>query len=191
VSPPLVAVPMRIERLALGHGLHVGWGPRRWDSAVARLRAALDSGVYSGLLIVGVCGALDSGLAAGDLVVASELRGPGGTVACAGSEPMVDRLLTVGRAVHLGPILTTDHLVDRSERDALAAAGALAVDTESAVFAAAAGDLPVLAVRAVSDGPDSPLWSPRIVRNGLSALRSLRAAAPALAGWSPIEREVG
>jgi len=31
----------------------------------------------------------------------------------------------------------------------------------------------------------------KILHGGLSALRALRAAAPALAGWSPIEREVG
>ena len=188
-------VPMRVERVALGRRLPgavvVGWGPRRWTAAAASVRAILDRGVHSGLLIVGVCGALTGEAAPGDLVVATELRGARGTRLCAGAGAMAETLRRAGRAVHVGPIHTADHLVDGAERAALAATGALAVDAESAILAAAAGDLPVLAVRAVSDTPDSPLWSLRILRSGLSALRSLRAAGPALAGWSPIEREVG
>jgi 4-hydroxy-3-methylbut-2-enyl diphosphate reductase len=39
-------------------------------------------------------------------------------------------------------------------------------------------------IRAVSDTPDRPLLSPGVVGGGLAALRSLRAAGPALARWA-------
>jgi len=195
VSGILVVVPMRVERAALGRrlpgALHVGWGPRRWAAAAATVRAALDRGDHCGLLVVGVCGAVTAEPAPGDVVVASELRGPDGTVPCTGTDAMAEALRRAGRGVHAGPIQTVDHLVGGAERAALAAGGALAVDTESAVLASAAGGIPVLAVRAVSDTPNHPLRSVGVVRNGFSALRTLRAAGPALAGWSPISREVG
>jgi 4-hydroxy-3-methylbut-2-en-1-yl diphosphate reductase len=194
VTGPLVVVPMRVEQAALGRrprALHVGWGSRRWARAAGTVRAALDHDVHSGLLIVGVCGALTDRLAPGDLVVASELRGEGTVLPCVGAEAMAEALRRTGRAVQVGPICTADHLIDGAERAELAATGALAVDTESAALAGAAGDLPVLAVRAVADTPSRPLRSTAIIRSGLSALRSLRAAAPVLAVWSAIEREVG
>jgi 4-hydroxy-3-methylbut-2-enyl diphosphate reductase len=144
----------------------------------------MDSDGYAGLLVTGTCGGLTDELTPGDLVVASELRGPGAVVQCAVPGPLAEALRQTGRSVHIGPIHTATHLVDGAERAALAATGALAVDTESAVLAVLAGSRPVLVVRAVSDTPRHPLRSARIVRNGLSALRSLRAAAPLLADWS-------
>jgi 4-hydroxy-3-methylbut-2-enyl diphosphate reductase len=198
MSAALVVVPMRVERAALGRrlpgALRVGWGPRRWAQAAATVRAALHQGVHSGLLILGTCGALTDRLSPGDLVVADELRGPDGVRRCAGAGAMAVALRRTGRTVHVGPIYTADHLVGGragTQRAALAATGALAVDTESAVLAGAAGGLPVLAVRAVSDTPSRPLRSVGTVRSGLSALRALHAAAPVLAAWSPTEREVG
>jgi 4-hydroxy-3-methylbut-2-enyl diphosphate reductase len=193
---PLVVVPMWPERAALARRLPgavvVGWGARRWTRAAGAVRSALDRGVYSGLLIVGVCGALTDRLSPGDLVVADEVRGPNGVLRCAGAEAMAAALRRgTGHIVHVGPIHTAGHVVDGAQRATLAATGALAVDTESAVLASAAGGLPVLAVRAVSDTPSRPLRSASIIQSGLSALRALRAAAPVLAAWSPVEREVG
>jgi len=51
----------------------------------------------------------------------------------------------------------------------------------------------VLVVRAVSDTPSRPLRSAWLVHGGLSALRSLRVAAPVLAAAvvHHSEREVG
>jgi 4-hydroxy-3-methylbut-2-enyl diphosphate reductase len=188
---------MWAERAALGRRLpgavHVGWGRRRWARSAATVRSALDRGSHCGLLIVGVCGALTDRLSPGDLVVATELRGPAGVLACAPQGRLIEALRQTGRAVHNGPICTVDHLVDGAERAALAATGALAVDTESAALAAAAGGLPVLVVRAVSDTPGRPLRSTSVVHSGLSALRSLRVAAPVLAAAAVhhSEREVG
>lgn len=159
----------------------------------------------------------------GDLVVASEVdRAAGlapsgaagseadsrvpaaGPVRCVEPELLVEDLTEAlrrhGHMVHIGRIYTADHLVDGPERAAVAATGAIAVDTESAVLAAAAGGQPVVVIRAVSDTPARPLRSVGIVRNGLSALRSLRAAAPVVRnlsvpaitlGVDDAEREVG
>jgi 4-hydroxy-3-methylbut-2-enyl diphosphate reductase len=191
---PLVAVPLLAERLALGRRLpavvRVGRGPARAAAAAATVRSVLDAGGYAGLLVAGTCGGLTDRLRPGDLVVASEVHGAGTLVRCAGAAELAAALRAAGRfgrsgrTVHIGPIYTADHLVDGAERAVLAGTGALAVDTESALLAAAAGDRPVLVVRAVSDTPRHPLRSVGIVRGGLSALRSLRAAAPVLADWT-------
>jgi 4-hydroxy-3-methylbut-2-en-1-yl diphosphate reductase len=183
----LVAVPLRVERAALGGRLPgaflVGRGTRRAAFAAVAIGSKLDRGGYAGLLVTGTCGGLTDELAPGDLVVASEVRGAA-VVRCADPGPLADALRQTGRSVHIGPIHTAAHLVDGAERAALAATGAIAVDTESVLLAVMAGSRPVLVVRAVSDSPRHPLRSVGIVRNGLSALRSLRAAAPVLADWS-------
>ncbi len=85
-----------------------------------------------------------------------------------------------------------DHLVRGPERERLAATGALVADMESAVLARAADGRPLAVVRAVSDTPDRPLVSPGALGGGLAALRSLRAAGPALARWAAAvgERQV-
>jgi 4-hydroxy-3-methylbut-2-en-1-yl diphosphate reductase len=51
------------------------------------------------------------------------------------------------------------------------------------LLAAAAGG-PAVVVRAISDTPGHPIVSPRTVSGGITALRSLRQAAPALARWA-------
>jgi 4-hydroxy-3-methylbut-2-enyl diphosphate reductase len=206
---PLLVVPLLAERAALGRrapaALRVGGGPRRAAAAADRIRSELDSGRYAALLVTGTCGGLAAGMHPGDLVVASEVDGPGRRpIRCLEPDLLVEELTAalrpLGRMVHIGRIYTADHLVDGPERAAVAATGAVAVDTESALLAAAAGDRPVLVVRAVSDTPAHPLRSVGIVRNGLSALRSLRAAAQVLANLSvpsstlapeDQEREVG
>ena len=207
-GPALLVVPLLAERAALGRwapaALRVGAGPRRAAAAAGRIRSELDSGRYAALLITGTCGGLAGGMRPGDLVVASEVDGHSGLITCTEPETLVEELTgalrRLGRAVHVGRIHTADHLVDGPERATLAAAGAIAVDTESALLAAAAGGRPVVVVRAVSDTPAQPLRSIGIVRNGLNALRSLRATARVLANLSvpagtlaaeDQEREVG
>lgn len=184
----LVAVPLRAERAALGRrapgALRVGRGPRRAAAVAARLPSILDGGGYAGLLVTGTCGGLTDDLVPGDLVAATAVVGAGAAVRCADPRPLAGALRAAGHTVHVGLVRTATHVVDGAERAELAATGALAVDTESAVLAAGAAGRPVLVVRAVSDSPQHPLRSLGIVRNGLSALRSLRAAAPLLADWS-------
>ena len=55
---------------------------------------------------------------------------------------------------------------------------------ESAPLLDGAAGRPAVVVRAISDTPRRPLLSPWAVPGGIAALRSLRAAAPALARWA-------
>ena len=136
------------------------------------------------IAVAGVCGALDPRLVPGDVVVASELRGAGPRRPLESAKPLARALESLGISVHIGPILSIDHLVKRPEHESLAATGAIAVDMESAWLAAAAAALPFAVLRVVSDGPDHELWSTRVIANGIRALRKLRAAAPALVTWA-------
>ena len=184
----VVAVPLAIERAALAALapdvilLRTGMGPARSAAAAARLAPA-----GRPLLVAGVAGALSDDLAPGDVVVATEIRGGPAPIAVPSAPLLVAALRRAGLTVHSGPILSVPKVLDGTDARAQALrTGAIAVDTESAVLAAAAatGGRPVVVVRAVSDTPAQPLRSIRIVRNGLSALRSLRAAAPVVRNLS-------
>jgi len=138
---------------------------------------------YDQLAVMGVGGALSTDLLPGDLVVATRV----GDVDCPSAPLLAGELRRAGLRVHLGPVVTVDHLVRKRERAELAATGAILADMESAPLAAAADGRPVAVVRAVSDNPDRPAVSIRsggIVSGGLAALRSLRAAAPAVQRWA-------
>jgi 4-hydroxy-3-methylbut-2-enyl diphosphate reductase len=105
-----------------------------------------------------------------------------GGVTCPSAPLLAGELRRAGLRVHLGPVVTVDHLVRKGERAELAASGAILADMESAPLAVAAADRPVAVVRAVSDTPDRPVAG--IVSGGLAALRSLRAAAPVVERWA-------
>ncbi|WP_018384767.1 phosphorylase family protein [Wenjunlia vitaminophila] len=88
--------------------------------------------------------------------------------------------------VHTGLLAGADHVVRGRERAELRAAGALAVDMESAAVVRAAlatGPRPVAAVRVVVDTPDHELLRPGTLRSGLVAYRTLRALVPAFTAW--------
>ena len=148
-------------------------------AAVATLRGRA-------VAVAGLCGAAQTGLRAGDVVVASELRGWQGVVPCS-SESLVAALRATGvTRIHVGPLASVDHFVVRgAERATLAAAGVLAVDMESAWLAPAAAGRPFVVLRVVSDTPEHELRRPlATVHGGIVALRALRRAAPALALWA-------
>ncbi|MGY1708752.1 4-hydroxy-3-methylbut-2-enyl diphosphate reductase [Geodermatophilus sp. SYSU D00758] len=179
---PVVATPLRSERAALTGAVpgvpvqRTGRGPRR-SAAWVRDRAA------GPVLVAGVAGALDARLRPGDLVVAGEVLGPDGSALPCPSAPLLaGALRRRGLTVHVGAVATATSVVTGRTRTALAAGGALAVDTESALLAAA-GD-PRAVVRAVVDTPADPLLHPGTPGRGVRALRSLRAAGPALAEWA-------
>jgi 4-hydroxy-3-methylbut-2-enyl diphosphate reductase len=159
-----------------------GVGPKRAQACAQALAERLTG--ESALAVAGVCGSLDARFAPGDVIVASELRGAGAPRLLASAKPLARALEAQGTRVHIGPILSVDHGVHAAERESLAATGAIAVDMESAWLAELANVAPFAVLRVVSDGPGQELFSPRIVRNGLRALRALRAAAPALALWA-------
>jgi 4-hydroxy-3-methylbut-2-enyl diphosphate reductase len=190
----LVAAPMRLEALALrgavpgARVLHTGMGPRRAQAATAALLAP--PGEWS-LAVAGLCGGLDPGLEPGDVVVASEVRGPAGpdgidgTVDCPSAGLLAAALQRRGLRPRIGPVASADHVVQGAERARLLATGAVAVDMESAWIAAAArGGTPFAVLRVVLDAPGSELKRVGLAAAAVRALRTLRRAAPALADWS-------
>ncbi len=165
-----------------------GYGPRRASARETMLRDQ----PFAAMAIAGVGGGLAADLRPGDLVVASEVTDGHTVIPCPSAALLGGELRRAGLRVRVGRVVTVDHLVRGAERERLAATGALVADMESAVLARAAGGRPLAVVRAVSDTPDRPLVSPGVLGGGLAALRSLRAAGPALARWAAAvaERQV-
>ncbi len=184
MSGLVVCAPLRAEARAVRRGLggggqvvRTGYGPRRSARAASGL-AALRPGLVA---VAGVAGAIDPSLRPGDLVVASRVTGGDRDLACPAAPLLAGELRRAGLRAVTGPVATARRLAwRRGGHAALAGAGAIAVDLESAPLLAAAAGLPAVAIRAISDTPDRPLASPRTVAGGIAALRSLRLAAPAL-----------
>ncbi|MEV0714498.1 4-hydroxy-3-methylbut-2-enyl diphosphate reductase [Asanoa sp. NPDC050611] len=180
---PVICVALGVERRALRAArtavLRVGMGPRR---AAATFRA---SGGLGGrpVLVAGVGGGLRADVHPGDVVVATEVRGPDGSVRQCPSAPLLAaELRRFGLVTHLGPIASERRVAGRAARARLAATGALAVDTESIWLAPT--QAPYAVVRVVVDTPEAPLLRPGTAARGLRALRTLRVAAPALDAWA-------
>jgi 4-hydroxy-3-methylbut-2-enyl diphosphate reductase len=183
----VVCAPLRLEARAVRRGLGgqgqvvtAGYGPRRASAKAA----ALGQVPFGTMAIAGTGGGLTRDLVPGDVVVASEVSDGRSVTACPSAPLLAGELRRAGLRVQVGPVATVDHLVRSAERDRLAAGGAILADMESAALASAAAGRPLAVVRAVSDTPDRPLLSPGALGGGLAALRSLRAAGPALARWA-------
>ncbi|HEY2195708.1 MAG TPA: 4-hydroxy-3-methylbut-2-enyl diphosphate reductase [Actinomycetospora sp.] len=143
---PVVATPLAIERRALaGPGdvrvptaevVTTGPGPRRSREAARGLAGRA-------VVVAGVAGALVRGLAPGDLVVADEVRDRHGRSVRLASAPLLAAALrAAGLTVHVGPVLSADHVVTGAERAALARPGAPRVN--GAVLASDASNVPLL-----------------------------------------------
>ncbi|MFY9933235.1 MAG: hypothetical protein WAK82_35045, partial [Streptosporangiaceae bacterium] len=162
----LICAPMRIEARAVRRGLRdstgatgitgstaevlrTGYGSRRAADRAGELK----TGSFGQLAIMGTAAGLTAGLSPGDLVVGTEA----GAVSCGSAPLLAGELRRAGLNAQTGRIGGVDHLVRRAERPALAAAGYLAADMESAPLATAAGGRPAAVVRAVSDTPDRPV----------------------------------
>ena len=114
-----------------------GPGPKLVHQVLSQRQAwALEMDV-TGMISTGFCGALDPGLAVGDIVVGGESR------------------VESNRPFHRGAILSTDRVaVTPSEKVAMRKqTGAIAVEMESAAVASTAAEwgVPFFCVRAVSD----------------------------------------
>lgn len=182
----LVCAPMRIEARALRASLgphtvrRTGYGPRRSGRSAAELgRPDFDT-----LAVAGLAGGVGDAVRSGDVVVASEVRGPHGVVSCTCPSMLAKALRAEGLTVHCGPIVSTDRLVVGARRAAFAEAGVLAADLESAALAAAAGDRPLAVVRVVTDTAREPLLAAAMPRRAVRALRRLRSVGPCLDRWS-------
>ena len=173
----VVCTPLRIEQAALRGAvtatvLRTGAGPS------GRIDAA------GPVLVAGVAGALTNQLRPGDLVVAEELRTTDSATPSHAAVLLLGALRRLGLPVHLGPLLSREHITDGRHRVAAAATGALAVDTESAYLARHAPAGQTVALRAIVDTAEAPLLRPGTAWRGITALRALRAAAPAINQWA-------
>jgi len=203
VSRLVVRTAMEIEARAVRRGLTAAGAVGDVSAAGMgrRAREALSgpAGQRSGwapdaaLAVVGIAGALQRGLAPGDLVVADVVTGPTGALACPAAPLVAGALRRAGLSARVGTVVTASQVVTGRSRADLAAGGALAVDLESAWLAAAGGNgagaaagagVPVVVLRAVLDGPDHPLVRPATLGRLRIALASLSAAAGVLADWA-------
>jgi 4-hydroxy-3-methylbut-2-en-1-yl diphosphate reductase len=192
MSELTVCAPLAFEARALRRGLagsgggirvvRTGYGPKRAAAAAARIAASSPDM----LAVAGVGGGLTDDLEVGDIVVASQVTDGATTVECGSASLLVGELRRAGLRVQTGPIATVDRLLRNGQHAKLAATGAIAVDMESAPLLTGAAGAPAVVMRAISDTPGRPVFSPGIVTGGIAALRSLRQAAPALARWAAV-----
>jgi 4-hydroxy-3-methylbut-2-en-1-yl diphosphate reductase len=103
-----VYAPMRIERWALRHAhtpvLRSGMGPQRSVRSAAAYR-------NQPVIVAGVGGGIGAGVSPGDVVVATEVRGPESVIACPSAATLAAELRRLGLTVHLGPIVSAPRVV--------------------------------------------------------------------------------
>jgi nucleoside phosphorylase len=170
--------------------------------AAGRALEALEGRPLAALISMGTCGALEAGMARGDIVIAERVlaervicEGPGVEFDCQGElvEAAAAALGQGGRVVR-GALLCRDAVASEPElkRRLAARYGVVAVDMESgAVAAYAAGrGVPFLALKVVSDRASDwmlPLdgrgWLAEPVRRTLRLPRYLAGVARAAAGF--------
>jgi 4-hydroxy-3-methylbut-2-enyl diphosphate reductase len=191
----IVLAPLSLEARAVRSGApwarvhQIGMGPRR---AARSAQLASDTGGRA-VLIAGFCGGLDPSLEPGDVVLATELRGPTGTTECDDPSILAGVLRRGGLRVHVGPIASSQRLVLGERRRALHRTGAVAVDMESAWLAPAARARPLVTLRVVVDTQRHELLRPlRTVAGAAVAYRALRRACALVEEWAHAlgEREV-
>jgi 4-hydroxy-3-methylbut-2-enyl diphosphate reductase len=184
----LLLAPLRLEARALRGGTATiavtGAGRRRTERAGPRLAPLLAE--HQATVVAGFCGAVDRGLAPGDLVVASSVGGHGGQEwTFPGAAMLAGELRRAGLRAVTGPLHTVERVALGPARALARRAGAMAVDMESAWLVDLVPDgRPRAVVRSVVDTPDHELLSPRTARNAWRAARSLRAAVPVLERWA-------
>lgn len=202
--PLLVACALGIERFALRGGdrggaaggdgpqlvtLRTGMGPQAAERALAHALSAGAVTERSPVVASGFCAGLAPGMRPGDVVVAEatrDHRADAPETLCHDNGPLLRALRQRGLTVHTGLLRGSDHVVRGAERAALHAAGAVAVDMESAAtlrVARRAGIRPVAAVRVVVDAPEHELVRIGTVRGGISAFRVLRSVLPVFHEW--------
>jgi hopanoid-associated phosphorylase len=166
----LTGVILAVTGLKREAGLLAGEGVRAVvsggdvDALAERLEQTLSGAAFSGIISVGLGGALSPILAVGDWVLATSIIAGSNHLPTdqAWTARLDDSLrANAARTVHLGAIAGVDHMAaDGAGKAALhAQTNALAVDMESHVAAAFAQrhGLPFAALRVISDGADRTL----------------------------------
>lgn len=163
----LVVVGMQSEAALLPKGVRAvvtGGDPSRAAALLAE-----EKGSVAGVLSFGIAGGLDPALVAGDLVVATRVRGPGGAW---GADMAWAAAIARATGARLGTVAGARAVVaDPAAKRQLhnATGGALSVDLESeaaAAFAAARG-VPFAVLRAVADTAEECV--PKSAADGLTA----------------------
>jgi len=188
----IVAAPLAIEQALIRSGARgarvrkTGMGPRK--SLAAAQRLAREPG--DALLVLGFCGGLDAASRPGQVIVADEVLAAddeGHEPVCArcdGVAALADALRGAGMSVRSGAIVGVAKIATGERREQLRAAGALAVDMESAWLAGGAAGRPFAVVRVVLDSPSHELFRPQALGGALRAAGALRRAATvALQYW--------
>ena len=192
MSRVVVAAPLAFEEALIRsavRGAHVrktGMGPDRSLAAAE----ALSREPGEALLVLGFCGGLDAQSRPGEVIVADEVLAAADEghdpvrARCDGAVQLADALRGAGLTVRRGPIVGVAQIATGERREQLRAAGALAVDMESAWLAAGAAGRPFGVVRVVLDSPSHELFRPQALGGALRAARVLRrASAVALQDW--------
>lgn len=181
-----VLAPLWLEARAIRAGApsagvwHIGMGARR-----AR-RAARSAATGGGpIVLAGFCGALDDGLAPGDVVLADQvIAGSGDAFACPDPTILASALRSGGLTVYVGAITSSTRVVTRGRRTRMRRCGALAVDMESVPLAQMLAERPPVILRVVLDTAQHELHRPlRLGSAALKAYRSLRGASALLEDW--------
>jgi 4-hydroxy-3-methylbut-2-en-1-yl diphosphate reductase len=175
MTSPVICTQLWCERAALRGAvsapvIHTGRG------CSPRIEAA------GPLLVTGVAAALTAELLPGDLVVADELRTAAGVMHFPAAPLLYGAVRRLGLRARLGPLLSVEPSAKTATRVA-AASGAVAVDTGSAYLALRSPVGRTVALRVVVDTSSAPR-SPGATWRRLAALRTLRAAAPAMNQWA-------
>ncbi len=159
-----------------------GMGPQRAMAAAQRLRQ-IGGGA---LVVVGFCGALETGMRPGEVIVADRVHTAADEgheevdLACAGADGVAAALGEAGLTVRLGQVVCVGRLALGDRRGQLLQSGAVAVDMESAWLADGAGPRPFGVVRVVLDTPERELLRPQMLPLALRAGAALRRTARAL-----------
>jgi len=181
---------MRIEAALIRSGAP-GTDVHRTGMGARRSRAAADALAHEpgdGLLVLGFCGGLDEHARPGDVVVADEVwaqddGGEGERVRCEGAGELAAAVAGRGMRVRCGPVVSVARLALGERRAQLHAAGAVAVDMESAWLAAGAAGRPFGVVRVVLDSPSHELLRPGAAVGAARAARTLRRVARELSDF--------
>jgi 4-hydroxy-3-methylbut-2-enyl diphosphate reductase len=195
----LVAAPLRLEAALIRSGAPgadvrtTGMGRERSLASAGELAAQPGDG----LLVLGFCGGLDETARPGDVVVAEEVwaaedeaaDGEGAErIRCERAATLAAAVAGRGMRVRCGALVSVGKIAVGERRAQLHAAGAIAVDMESAWLASAARGRPFGVVRVVLDSPSHELFRPGIAIYGPRAAWALRrVAAAAVSGWVPGE----
>ncbi|HEX3433634.1 MAG TPA: hypothetical protein VHT25_06185 [Solirubrobacteraceae bacterium] len=182
MSRALVAAPLALEEALIRSAVRgarvrkTGMGP---DKSLAAARVLAHEPGES-LLVLGFCGGLDEQARPGEVIVAERVLAAADeghepiSAACDGAGELVAAIARAGLAVRSGPIVGVAKIATGERREQLRAAGALAVDMESAWLAAGAAGRPFAVVRVVLDSPSHELFRPQALGGALLAARVLR-----------------